>query len=300
MPQRWTFRALSPTGPDNSATVLVVGVGYVGRRYLDRQQPGSAIGLSRSPIASDQATYLLDLDVDSELPLPLPASYDILYTAPPSQQHDADTRLERLLGMLNPAPSRFVYISTSGVYGDCGGALVDESRPVNPQSGRARLRVAAEQALESWCGLRDVDLVILRVPGIYGPGRLGVERVRAGAANIRESEANPGNRIHVDDLVRCCAAAMAPTVPAGIYNVGDGDPRSATWFAGEVARQCGLDAPPTISRDDAEHEFSAMRLSFLGESRRIDTTKMREVLGVIPRYADAADGIAASLREADQ
>ncbi len=276
-------------------SVLVVGVGYVGRRYLDRQQPGSAVGLSRSPATSIQATCLLDLDVDSELPLPLPGGYGVLYTAPPSQQDEADARLERLLGMLDPAPWRLVYISTTGVYGDCGGALVDESRPVNPQSGRARLRVAAEQALESWCALRGVDLVILRVPGIYGPGRLGVERVREGAANIREPEANPGNRIHVDDLVRCCEAAMSRAVPAGIYNVGDGDFRSATWFAGEVARQCGLATPPTLSREEAEREFSAMRLSFLGESRRIDTTKMKTVLGVRLRYNDPLEGIAASL-----
>lgn len=277
--------------------MLVVGTGYVGRRYLERQESGSAIGLSRSPISSAQANFLLDLDVDRALPLSLPDGYGLLYTAPPSQQHETDVRLERLLNMLDPAPSRFVYISTTGVYGDCGGALVDEEHTVNPQSGRARLRVAAEQALESWCGVRGTDLVILRVPGIYGPGRLGVERIRTGAANIREAEANPGNRIHVDDLVRCCEAAMSAAVPAGTYNVGDGDFRSATWFAGEVARQSALEVPPTISREEAEREFSAMRLSFLGESRRIDTTKMREVLGVTPRYEDAADGIAASLVE---
>ena len=90
---------------------------------------------------------------------------------------------------------------------------------------------------------------------------------------------------------------MSAAVPAGIYNVGDGDHRSATWFAGEVARQSGLDAPPTISREVAEQESSAMRLSFLGESRRIDTTKMRDILGVTPRYSDPVDGIAASLSE---
>ena len=277
--------------------MLVIGTGYVGRRYLERQDPGRAIGLSRSPIASARASHLLDLDADTDLPLTPPDGFGILYTAPPAQQHETDVRLERLLGMLDQPPARFVYISTTGVYGDCGGTLVDEGRAVNPQSGRARLRVAAEQALESWCGLRDVDLVILRVPGIYGPGRLGIERIRAGAANIRESEANPGNRIHVDDLVRCCEAAVSAAAPAGVYNVGDGDLRSATWFIGEVARQCGLDAPPTISREVAEREFSPMRLSFLGESRRIDTTKMREVLGVTPRYSDPSDGIAASLSD---
>jgi nucleoside-diphosphate-sugar epimerase len=277
-------------------TAIVVGTGYVGRRFLDRQETGRAVGLSRTVIEARQALHTLDLDRDETLPIELPESYSLLYTAPPAPGRDTDLRLERLLRMLDPAPRRFVYISTTGVYGDCGGDRVSEERPVNPQSGRARLRVAAEQAAAAWCDRHGVRLVILRVPGIYGPGRLGVERIRTGAANIREADANPGNRIHVDDLVRCCEAALAETTAAGIYNVDDGDHRSATWFANEVARQCGLDEPPVISREQAEREFSPMRLSFLGESRRIDATKMRDVLGVMPRYADAADGMAASLK----
>ena len=277
--------------------MVVVGTGYVGRRFLDRQEAGRAIGLSRSAVASRQLFHGLDLDTDQTLPITLPEPYSVLYTAPPSPAHDTDVRLERLLEMLHPAPQRIVYVSTTGVYGDCSGERVTEERPVNPQSGRARLRVAAERAATAWCERHGVSLVILRVPGIYGPGRLGIERIRAAAPNIRDADANPGNRIHVDDLVRCCEAAMLDTAPAGIYNLGDGDHRSATWFASEVARQCGLDAPPTISREQSEREFSPMRLSFLGESRRIDTTKMREVLGVIPHYEDAAAGIAASLRQ---
>ena len=286
---------MNPTGPEGPASVLVIGTGYVGRRFLERHAAGRAVGLSRSVIDSRQSFHQLDLDSDETLPVTPAGDYSVLYTAPPSPLRDTDVRLERLLGMLDPAPRRFVYISTTGVYGDCGGERVTEGRPVDPQSGRARLRVAAERAADAWCRQHDVSLVILRVPGIYGPGRLGIERIRAGGANIRESDANPGNRIHVDDLVRCCEAAMTDTAPAGIYNVGDGDHRSATWFASEVARQCGLEPPPVISRERAEREFSRMRLSFLGESRRIDTTKMLEVLGFTPQYEDAADGIAASL-----
>jgi nucleoside-diphosphate-sugar epimerase len=229
------------------------------------------------------------------MPIRLPDDYAVLYTVPPAPQFDTDVRLERLLAMLDPAPCRFVYVSTTGVYGDCGGNRVSEDTPANPQSGRARLRLAAEALLQRWCSACSVSLVVLRVPGIYGPGRLGVERIEAGSANIDESEANPGNRIHVDDLVSCYEAALDAATPAGIYNLGDGDHRSATWFATEVARQCSLPAPPTISRARAETEFSAMRLSFLGESRRIDTTRMRDILGVTPRFEDPSLGIAASL-----
>jgi nucleoside-diphosphate-sugar epimerase len=272
-----------------NATPLVVGVGYVGRRFVARRG-GTVLGLSRSSG--------FDLDTQVTLPFSLPRHYAVLYTVAPAPGHAADVRLGKLLDLLAPAPARFVYISTTGVYGDCGGELVDEHRAVNPESARAKLRVSAETALGGWCGARDVPLVILRVPGIYGPGRLGVERIREGAANIRESEAGPGNRIHVDDLVSCCEAALDSATPAGVYNVGDGDARSATWFAAEVARQCSLEEPPQIARADAKREFSAMRWSFLRESRRIDTRKMREVLGITPRYEDAADGIAASLRGA--
>lgn len=272
-----------------TVTRIVVGVGYVGRRLFEKHVQGSVIAWSRSTG--------VDLDANDETPLSMPASCPVLYTVPPSPSFDNDVRIERFIARLAAPPSRFAYISTTAVYGDCDGELVDEDRPVNPQSDRARLRVAAETGLQGWCAQNDVPCVILRVPGIYGPGRLGIDRVRSGAANIRDSEANPGNRIHVDDLVACCDAALSAETPPGIYNVGDGDFRSATWFASEVARQCGEPAPPEISFADAEREFSDMRMSFLRESRRIDTRRMRDVLGVTLRYPDPVDGIAASLRE---
>jgi len=270
-----------------SDTLVVVGVGYVGRRLVENRAQKSIIGLSRS------AGF--DLDTDDATPISLPANYSVLYTVPPLPSFSNDLRLERLIARLDPPPARFVYISTTGVYGDCGGAMVDESGPVNPGSAQAGLRVAAETSLQAWCAPNNVEIVILRVPGIYGPGRLGIERVRSGTANIQVSEANPGNRIHVDDLVSCCEAALSKDTPPGIYNVGDGDFRSATWFVSEVARQCGEPPPPEISFEAATREFSAMRMSFLRESRRIDTHKMREVLGVTPKYENPEDGIRASL-----
>jgi nucleoside-diphosphate-sugar epimerase len=138
-------------------------------------------------------------------------------------------------------------------------------------------------------------LVILRAPGIYGPGRLPLERLEEGGAFLTEEDASPGNRIHVDDLASCCIAALGEDAPAGIYNVGDGDNRSATWFAHEVARQAALPEPRLISRAQAEQEFSPARLAFLSSSRIVDTRKMREVLGVTPRYSNPEDGIRASL-----
>ena len=266
-----------------SFEALVVGGGYLGGRLLDTLGDKGR-GLTRSDF---------DLDAGGPLPLELPERYKLLYTVPPARDSIADVRLERLLDTLSPTPARFVYISTTGVYGDHRGGIVDETTPVNPTSDNAARRVAAEQALGEWSSKSGCELVILRVPGIYGPGRLGLDRLRQGGSYIDESEASPGNRIHVDDLASCCIAALDDGTPGGIYNVADGDHRSATWFAGEVARQAGLPAPRTISRARAEREFSPMRLAFLASSRMVDATKMREVLGVVPRSPE--EGIRQSL-----
>lgn len=281
----------------HEGTLLVVGTGYVGQRCLSQNATGHRVGLSRSPVTAPVPVVIYDLDSAEALPITLPDQYNILYTVPPATTSAEDLRLERLLAALLPLPESFVYISTTGVYGDCGGAEVDEQRQLNPGTARAQRRVAAERQLRSWSDANAVRLCILRVPGIYGPGRLGIDRIRAGIPNIRESEANPGNRIHVDDLVTCCEAALSAKTCSGIVNVGDGDHHSSTWFAREIARQCGLPPAPEISREEAVQQLSAQRRSFLGESRRINTRKMREVLGVNPRYANPVDGIHASLIE---
>ncbi len=275
---------------------IVVGAGYTGRRVLESLPDDTALGLSRTPVQSSHRIETFDLDGDAPLPVELPDDYAVLYTVPPGGVQ-ADTRLRHFLELLSPHPRRFVYISTTGVYGNRDGAIVTEATRPRPENERSKRRVIAEQMLGRWCSENGVDLVVLRSPGIYGPGRLGVERIEQGVSILREEDANPGNRIHVDDLARSCIAALDPEVPAGVYNVADGDQRSTTWFAKEVARQCGLEAPPEISRRRASEEFSATRMSFLAESRRIDSTKMREVLGVTPVYADAEEGIRASLEE---
>ena len=266
---------------------VVAGAGYTGLRVLQQLPRHDALGLSRSAIDSDRPFEQVDFDALEALPVQLPEDYAVLYTCPPDG--DVDARLRRFVAALPHEPARFVYISTTGVYGDCRGAVVNEDTPVNPGSRMSKPRVDAEDFLRSWTR----RLVILRVPGIYGPGRLGIQRLQAGEASLRESEANPGNRIHVDDLVACCLAALSPGTPAGVYNVGDGDHRSATWFAREVASQAGLAPPREISRALAAQEFSPMRLAFLASSRKVDTTRMREVLGVQPMTPE--EGIGRSL-----
>jgi len=262
-------------------STIVAGTGYTGGRVLEQLPTGDAVGLSRSPIATGRTFHLVDFDGIAALPVDLPDRYAVLYTCPPGGE--TDDRLQRFLALLIPAPKRFVYISTTGVYGDCKGAVVTEESPVKPDSRMSRPRVAAEDLLKDWASVNSCELLILRSPGIYGPGRLGVDRLAAGDAWLDEAASRPGNRIHVDDLATCCLRALSKDVPSGVYNVGDGDHRTATQFAEEVARQANLPEPRKISWAEAETEFSAMRLAFLSPSRIVDTTRMREVLGVTPR-----------------
>ena len=271
---------------------LVTGTGYTGLRVLSMLPVDAVAGLSRSRVDTDRRFQLFDVDSATCLPVDVPETYAVIYTIPPVGD-PPDARLQRFLPMLSPA--RLVYISTTGVYGDYGGAPVGESSELRPSNRRAARRVAAEALLADWAQKRDCRLVILRAPGIYGPGRLGIERIRSGIPVIEEKAANPGNRIHADDLARCCIAALSEEVPAGVYNVGDGDHRSTTAFTNEVARQLGLPLPPQISIAAAREQFSSERMAFLSDSRIVDTAKMREVLGVIPRYANPEDGIRASL-----
>lgn len=260
---------------------IVAGAGYTGLRVLERLPADAAVGLSRSPVKTTRSCHLVDFDTLETLPLELPGRYRVLYTCPPGGE--ADDRLRRFLDLLVPAPVRFVYISTTGVYGDCKGAVVTEESPVNPSGRMSKPRVAAERLLNEWAAENGCQLIVLRSPGIYGPGRLGIDRLEAGDAYLNEADAHPGNRIHVDDLATCCLAALSEEAPAGIYNVSDGDHRTATQFAKEVARQAELRAPHTISWAEAQKVFSPMRLAFLSASRVVDATKMRGVLGVTPR-----------------
>lgn len=276
---------------------VVVGVGYVGRRVLAGLPKRSTIGLSRSGCGKSGHIRYLDLDADTLPAQSFASDYAIVYTVPPARDKQDDARLVRLLSALAIPPRRIVYLSTTGVYGNHDGAMVNETTPATPESARAKRRVAAERELGRYCEENRCELVILRVPGIYGPERLGIDRIRDGETVLAEEHANPGNRIHIDDLVLCCVAALDVDVPSGAYNVGDGDERSACWFANEVARQLNLPLPPTVDRATAERTFSPMRLSFLHESRRLDLKKMLQVLRVTPKYTDAADGIAASLKE---
>jgi nucleoside-diphosphate-sugar epimerase len=195
-------------------------------------------------------------------------------------------------------PKAFVYISTTGVYGDTEGGFVDESTPVQPRTERARRRVSAEEMTRVWCTERRVRRVVLRVPGIYGPGRLPLDRLKQREPVVCPEDAGITNRIHVDDLVTACELAVVNKEARGVYNVTDGNSISSTAFFDAVANIAGLPCPPRVSMEEAQLTFSPERLSFLNESRRVGNERMLKHLGVTLRYADIEAGIRASLPQA--
>ena len=282
--------------------MLIVGCGDVGTLIAEAARArGESVACITRTADSAAALQLrghdaraLDLDRARPGVTDFTAHRRIFYLAPPPPTGDDDPRIERFLDAV-PAQSgrRIVYVSTTGVYGDCDGDWVDESRPPNPQVDRSRRRLDAEQQLHEWRHTGGGELVILRVAGIYGPGKLPVERLRKQVPMVAEDEAPWTNRIHIADLVSVCEAAMARGMDGTVYNVSDGNPGNMRDYFDRVADLFGLPRAPVVRLADARGLLSAGLLSDLGESRRLDSRRMRDELGVQLRYPNLASGLAA-------
>lgn len=192
-------------------------------------------------------------------------------------------------------PTHIIYISTSGVYGDCQGQWVDETRPPKPKTDRARRRLAAEQALLGWGDTHHTPITILRVGGIYGPNQLPLERLAAGMEILNLAEAPYSNRIHSHDLVSVCIAAARPTNQSEIYNVCDGQTSSMSEYFLTLARIAKLPAPKQLSKEEAQTKLSPAMLSYLQESRRMDISKLKRELKIDFLYPNLEAGLIASL-----
>lgn len=287
--------------------VFIVGCGYVGRHVARciRADGRALTALARSGESFErlraQGLHAVRGDLDnpaSLASLPVPGAL-IYYFAPPPSTGTTDPRMKNFLNAIAVAtrPARIVLISTSGVYGDCRGAWVTEDRPPRPEADRARRRLDAEQQLRAWGEAHAVPVVILRVPGIYGPGRLPEKRLRAGEPVLHERESPWSNRVHIDDLARACLAAGARGRPNAVYNISDGHPTTMTDYFNRVADALGLERPSQITLAQARAELSEGMQSYLAESKRLDNRRMRAELGVEPRYPDLQQGLAACLAD---
>ncbi len=283
--------------------ILIVGFGDVGERVarLEVTAGHRVTALARRPDKTGAvgelglAALAVDLDQADGLP-PLEADR-IYYFAPPPGTGQRDSRMTHFLAALGGGPKRLVYISTSGVYGDCQGRLVDEDAPLQPGNDRSRRRLDAERQLCDWAQTGGHELVILRVGGIYSANRLPVERLRRGMKILRLEEAPPSNRIHADDLAAICVAAMARGRSGEVYNVSDGHPSTMSDYFLQVAAALHLPPPQQISWQQAQAELSEAMLSYLREGKLLDNGKMLRELAVELRYPDLKTGLAACIDE---
>jgi nucleoside-diphosphate-sugar epimerase len=281
--------------------MLIAGCGDLGKRVAARAHArGEDVHCLVRRAASVDALAgggLAARAVDFDAPLTLTdaelAQAQVFYFAPPPNSGDVDPRMTRFLAALDAPPRRIVYVSTTGVYGDCDGDWVDETRPLNPQVDRARRRYDAERQLLAWRDAGRGELVILRVAGIYGPDKLPLQRLRDGVPMIAASDAPWTNRIHIDDLVQVCEAAMVRGGDGEAYNVSDGNPGNMRDYFDRVADAFGLPRAPEIDLDAARDQLSPGLLSYLAESRRLDNRKMLQAFDLELQYPDLASGLAA-------
>ncbi len=279
--------------------MLIIGCGDVGRSIARRYLRSGTIvtGIVRSEASVDslklQGIQAMCVDLDQDPLPPLPSRGEkVFYFAPPPAQGATDPRVRRVLEVFRrDGPlRRLVYISTTGVYGDCRGEWVDEKRPVNPGVDRARRRLDAENQFREWSRESGAELVILRVAGIYGPNRLPLARIRQGLPLVRAEDAPFTNRIHEHDLVQVCVAAMERPVAGESFNVSDGHPGTMAEYFDAIADLAGLPRPPKIPLAAAEEHLSAGMLSYMRESRRLDNRKMLDQLAIELRYPSLEQG----------
>jgi len=284
-------------------SIFIVGCGDIGSLLAAnwRDRGANVTALVRSEASRRRLQGLGLNTVDGDLDSPetlgnLPLSDTVLYyLAPPPRQGEGDSRMHHFVASLakGPLPQRIVYISTSGVYGDTAGAWVDERSLAQPQTARARRRLDAENTLRAFGREYSVTVIVLRVGGIYGPGRLPRERLEKALPVLNESECGYTNRIHADDLVTILLLAAERGQADNIYNVSDGHPGNMTQYFNVVADALGLPHPPSLPMAEARTKLSPAMLSYLTESRRMDNHKLLREFGLQLQYPDLSVGLAA-------
>lgn len=218
----------------------------------------------------------------------------LLWTAPPEDSGTGDRRIRRALACFLTSRGTcpdIVYISTSGIYGDCGGAVVSEARPAAPLSLRGRRRVASEACLRHISRRRGNALRILRAPGIYAADRLPLERLQRGDPVLVPEEDVFTNHIHADDLAHASCLALFRGRHLGVYNVCDDSHLRMGDFYDTLADIFTLPRPPRARREECALRLSAMSMSFMLESRRLDNRRIRRELRWQPHHAEIREAL---------
>ncbi|MFH1605540.1 MAG: SDR family oxidoreductase [Pseudomonadota bacterium] len=280
--------------------LLIIGCGDIAMRALPQAVRNYQVfGLIRSRAQAERIAVLGATPIEGDLDDPATLSSLaecadlVLHLAPPGQSGERDQRSANLIAALSARPpERLVYISTSGVYGDCRGDWVDEDRPLAARNTRAVRRVDAERMLLAWAKQSGAAVSILRVPGIYAAERLPLAQLRCGAPVLRAEDDVYTNHIHADDLAAVCLIALERGTAGRAYNASDDSEMKMGDYFDLVADRARLPRPPRITRAAAEAgAISEGLMSFMRESRRLVNTRMKAELGVRLRYPSVLDGV---------
>ena len=279
--------------------LLILGCGDVGMRLLPLVRTRFRVFAVTSDPArcaelrvAGARPIVADLDQPHSLRRLAGLARHVVHLAPPQSEGTLDRRTRSLTAIL-PEGTRMVYVSTSGVYGDCGGALIDETRTVAPHNGRAQRRVDAERVLRAWALHARASVAILRVPGIYAPERLPLKRLEQGTPALLAADDVYTNHIHADDLARIAARALVRGLPQRVYHAVDDTHMKMADYFDTVADAFGLPRPPRLARAELAAAVSPMLLSFMSESRRMQNTRIKRELGVRLRHPQLAQSVAA-------
>jgi nucleoside-diphosphate-sugar epimerase len=278
--------------PFQHPRLLIVGCGDVGMRLLPLVRNAFRVfAVTSNPArcaelrAAGAIPIVADLDVPHTLARLARLAPLVVHMAPPKGEGAVDTRTRHLVHALG-AGTRLVYLSTSGVYGDCQGALVDETRTVRPHNPRARRRVDAERTLRSWGKRSGSRVALIRVPGIYAPDRLPWKRLADRAPALIAEDDVFTNHIHADDLARIVALALFRARPGRVYHAVDDTRMKMADYFDVVADAFGMARVPRLARGALAAVASPVTMSFMSESRRLGNARIKGELGARLRYPD--------------
>jgi nucleoside-diphosphate-sugar epimerase len=277
--------------------LLIIGCGDVGMRLLplvrDRFRV-FAVTSQESRVAELREAGTIPIVANLDQPASLARlsrlASIIVHLAPPQSEGTRDRRTRNLTAIL-PDRAAVVYVSTTGVYGNCDGEHFDETRPVHPQNARAVRRVDGERVLRTWARRSGARLVILRVPGIYAANRLPLERLQKGTPALSAEDDVYTNHIHADDLARILMAALYRGLPNRVYHAVDDSQMKMGEYFDAVADTFDLPRPPRLARDELQKKVSPVLLSFMSESRRLRNDRIKSELGVSLRYPRVEDAL---------
>jgi nucleoside-diphosphate-sugar epimerase len=238
-------------------------------------------------------TLALSFDSPGLPGLPEIAGTVMYYLVPPPGGGISDTRARTFITALEHTdpPEKIIYMSATSVYSETGGGIVTEESPTEPLSAMGKRRLDAEQAFLEYGEYVGIDVIILRVSGIYGPGRLPLMQISQGQPLLREEESGPSNRIHADDLTEVCLAAAGKGENGDILNVSDGHPTSMTSYFNACADLLGYPRQPQLSLEEARQVMSPLMLSYVSDSRVVDSNRMLQRLDIRLKYPTMQEGL---------